>query len=247
MRSSFLSQCAVASQASASYTSAGFANGVFSFERELSLISNRSGKASHASATASPTLSMRTGVSSGRPAFPALDIGLPPLLFRLAAADDQVVQLPGLVVPPPALGVQLVVAASEPAVLLAQRFQFGLQPIPFGCQRLDRRRVCVGLLPGRRLSSSTAGSAPCAAVAASRACLARAMRSCHSAVSFRIPSSAARRASDRSSSSWREAACGRKRPVGLQLHPQRGQELERSDQKLRSAKRAWNVSGLIPR
>ena len=66
MRWSFPSQCAVASQASASYTSAGFANGVFSFERELSLISNRSPKAARASATASPTLSMHTGVSSGR-------------------------------------------------------------------------------------------------------------------------------------------------------------------------------------
>ena len=69
MRLSFPSQYAVASQASASYTSAAFANGVFSFERELSLISNRSGKASRASATASPTLSMRTGVSSGRRPF----------------------------------------------------------------------------------------------------------------------------------------------------------------------------------
>ena len=35
MRSSFPSQCAVASQASASYTSAGLVNGVFSFERKL--------------------------------------------------------------------------------------------------------------------------------------------------------------------------------------------------------------------
>ena len=43
---------------------------MFSFERdELSLISNRSGKASRASATAPPTLSMLTGVSSGRRPF----------------------------------------------------------------------------------------------------------------------------------------------------------------------------------
>ena len=70
MRLSFPSQCAVASRARASYTSAGFANGVFSFERdELSLISNRSGKASRASATAPPTLSMLTGVSSSRRPF----------------------------------------------------------------------------------------------------------------------------------------------------------------------------------
>ena len=41
-------------------------------------------------------------------------------------------------------------AAAEPAVLLAQRVQLGLQPIAVGCQRLDRRRVSVGLLPGRR-------------------------------------------------------------------------------------------------
>ena len=179
-------QCAVASQASASYTSAGLVNGVFSFERELSLISNLSGKASRASAhTASPTLSMLTRTSSGRRPFRLSTYACRHCSSVLRLRAIRSFSFLGLCVPPPALGAQLPRCCCGGG--RSPRAACSLRPAA-DRGRLDGRRVSVGLLrPGARFFLLDGGlGLLCRCRRVLRSCLARAIRSCHSAVNFRI-------------------------------------------------------------
>ena len=109
--------------------------------------------------------------------------------------------------------------------------------------------------PGRAVGKDRAPSGPasrgtpgvgelCSAIR--RPVAPRRARDCGSLTNCEIPSSAARRASDRSSSSWREAACGRNGRYASRLHPKRGQELERADQHLRSDGRGLQRDGADP-
>ena len=193
-----------------SYTSAGCANGVFSFEREFELDQQpvAEGLARQRHGLADAVDADRRVV--GPAALPALDIGLPPLLFGPAAAGDQLRSASGSLRPAArsrraAPRCCRGAGRSPRAACTVRPASDRVRPsAPRPPQGLRRPASPSAVLPRRQRARLFP-----AAVAASCACLARAMRSRHSAVSFRTPSSAARRASDRSSSSWREAACGR--------------------------------------